>query len=175
MDTLVPLAAENFCLLMFALALVAATTNTLARRGTPQGRFSEQLFRWTALFAVGFTGLFTFAGHVFAPEVTAKEIGWAPSPFQYEVGMADLTVAVLGILAFRRNLGFRLAATVATVTWLGGDAIGHVRQMVIANNFAPGNAGPWFWTDILFPLVMVVTYYLSSREPVPGRGKLAHS
>ncbi len=105
---------------------------------------------------------------MFAPEESARLIGWQDSPFQYEVGMADLTVGVLGVLAFRRNLGFRLATTIAVVCWLGGDAIGHIHQMVTAHNFAPGNAGSWFWCDILFPIVMVVAYYRSSREPVAG-------
>ena len=26
--------------------------------------------------------------------------------------------------------------------------------MIVANNFAPGNAGPWFWTDVLVPIVL---------------------
>ena len=43
--------------------------------------------------------------------------------------------------------------------WLGGDAIGHVRQMVIAGNYAPGNAGPWLWSDVLVPLILVVTLF----------------
>lgn len=163
MATMLQLLGENFCLVTFVLAFVIATLNTIARRGTPHGNFAEQLFRWFSLLAIGFTGIFTFAGHVFAPDVTARNIGWEPSPFQYEAGMADLTIGVLGIMAFRRNLGFRLATTIATVCWLGGDAIGHVQQMIVADNFAPGNAGPWFWCDVLNPIIMVTAYYFSSR------------
>jgi hypothetical protein len=133
-------------------------------RDTRSGGIAEQLFRWVALFGLGITGLYTFMGHVFAPEQAAAHIGWPTSPFQYEVGMADLTTGVLGLLAFRRNVGFRLATTVAAVCWLGGDAIGHVRQIIIAHNYAPGNAGPWLWSDLLIPPIMVTTLYITTRS-----------
>jgi len=94
---------------------------------------------------------------VFFSEITAAHIGWETSPFQYEVGVADLTVGVLGVLAFCGNSGFRWAATIAAAVWYWGDAVGHVRQMIVAHNFAPGNAGSWFWTDVLVPLVMIVS------------------
>jgi hypothetical protein len=37
-----------------------------------------------------------------------------------------------------------------------GDAIGHVRQMVEAGNFAPGNAGLPFYMDIICPVLAIV-------------------
>jgi hypothetical protein len=161
--TLIAVAGEYFSILMLVLAIVVALINAAWRRGTPAGSVSEQLFRWVALLGAGVVGLYTFAGHVFAPQQVAAHIGWRTSPFQYEVGMADLTIGVLGIMAFRRNFAFRLATTVAVTCWLGGDAIGHIRQIVIAHNFAPGNAGPWLWSDILVPVIMVATLARSSR------------
>lgn len=148
----------GFSMIMLAAAVIVAIVQTARHRGTPEGRFSEQLFRWVALLACGIVGLYTAGCHVFFPESTAKNIGWATSPFQWEVGMADLTVGVLGVMAFRASAGFRLAATVAAITWFGGDAVGHVRQIITAGNFTPGNAGPWLWSDILVPLLMVVAY-----------------
>ena len=55
-----------------------------------------------------------------------------------------MTVGVLGLVAFWSDFGFRLVAVIAASIWYGGDAIGHVRQMIVAHNFAPGNAGVWF-------------------------------
>ena len=74
-----------------------------------------------------------------------------------KIQASGVTIGILGVLAFRAGLGFRAATTIAVTTFLGGDAIGHVRQMIVAHNFAPGNAGPWFWTDVLVPLVMVAS------------------
>ena len=36
--------------------------------------------------------------------------------------------------------------------FLWGAAAVHVWQMVTAGNFAPGNAGVIFWTDVLLPV-----------------------
>lgn len=146
----------NFSVIMLAVAVLVGVACWLKGRGKPQGRsLAEELLRWTLLLSVGFQGVFTFYAHVFMAERTAANIGWATSPFQYEVGIADLTVGVLGIIAFWSSFGFRAAAAIAAIVWYGGDAIGHVRQMVVANNFAPGNAGPWFWTDVLVPILLI--------------------
>jgi len=155
LDDTLQIVFGNFAFAMLIVALVVALCLRAAQRGPAGPSLAEQTFRWVSLLAVGLAGLFTFVAHVFFAQSTAAHIGWQPSPFQYEVGMADLTVGVLGVLAFRASQGFRLATTVAAVCWLGGDAVGHVRQMVVAHNFAPGNAGSWFWTDVLVPLVMV--------------------
>lgn len=164
LEKLLPLAGEYFSMIMLVLAVGIALARTAWYRGPSSGGLAEELFRWVSFWGVGVVGLYTFAGHVFAPAQVAANIGWPTSPFQYEVGMADLTVGVLGILAFRRDFGFRWATTVAAICWLGGDAIGHLRQIVMTNNYAPGNAGPWLWSDILAPLTLLVTLLILKRH-----------
>jgi hypothetical protein len=144
---------------MVVAAIVCATAVSWLRRGRPANGFAEQLLNWLLLLSLGVQGIYTFVGHVFFPTYSAELIGWEDSPFQYEVGIADLTIGVLGVLAFWGSFGFRLAAAIAGIVWYWGDAIGHVRQMVIAHNYAPGNAGPWFWTDVIVPLLLVVCLY----------------
>lgn len=146
----------GFSMVMLVGAVLLAGLTYWKRRDQPGNSFANQLLGWLLLLSVGLQGVYTFVIHVFFPEQAAKNIGWAVSPFQYEVGIADLTVGVLGVLAFWGNFSFRLAAAIAGIVWYWGDAIGHVRQMVVANNYAPGNAGPWFWTDVLVPLLLVM-------------------
>jgi len=155
---------ENFSVVMLVAAVVLAGAFARLHRDRPGGHFAEQLLRWTLLLSVGVQGIFTFIVHVFFPATSAANIGWAESPFQYEVGIADLTVGVLGVLAWRGDFGFRLAAVIAAVCWYWGDAVGHVRQMVISGNFAPGNAGPWFWTDVLVPIVLLASVIFCRRR-----------
>jgi hypothetical protein len=161
LETTLQFVGLYFSMIMVGLAMVVALVNAGLSRNAPHGNLAEQIFRWVALFGAGIVGIYCFLGHVFAPAQTAAAIGWETSPFQYEVGMANLAVGVLGILAFRKDFSFRLAATIAAVCWLGGDAIGHVREIVVAHNYAPGNAGPWLWSDILIPLMMALTLPLT--------------
>lgn len=44
-----------------------------------------------------------------------------------------------------------------------GAAVGHVQQMIASHNFAPGNAGVIFYTDIAIPLVGFVLLWLQWR------------
>ncbi|MBA3660984.1 MAG: hypothetical protein H0W64_04605 [Gammaproteobacteria bacterium] len=117
---------------------------------------SEIVFRWISFFALGVTGVFAFIMHLFFPHLASASIGWFTNPFEYEVAMANLSIGVLGILAFKASYGFRLATVIAATIWLWGDALVHIYQMVAHNNFAVGNAGSWFWMDIVIPFLLII-------------------
>jgi hypothetical protein len=92
-------------------------------------------------FYVGLMGVLTAYAHVIRPVETSASIGWSTSPYEYEVGMADLTVGVLGVLCLKFWADFWLATAIANAVWLLGDAVGHVRQMTLNNNRASHNSG----------------------------------
>ena len=164
MEFLIRTLLVDFSLVMLVASIGLAIGSSWLHRGAAGRHFAEELLAWLLLLSVGLQGIYTFVGHVFYPAYSARMIGWEDSPFQYEVGIADLTVGVLGVLAFWGNFSFRLAAAIAGIVWYWGDAVGHVRQMIVADNFAPGNAGPWFWTDVLVPLLLVVCLVLVWRR-----------
>lgn len=85
--------------------------------------------------------------------MTAGFIGWANSPFQLEVGYASLGFAVVGFVSCWRGFDMRLAAILGPALFLWGAACGHVYSMIAEHNFAPGNAGSIFWTDIFEPVL----------------------
>ncbi|MEJ5299533.1 MAG: acyl-CoA thioesterase/bile acid-CoA:amino acid N-acyltransferase family protein [Thermodesulforhabdaceae bacterium] len=100
-------------------------------------------------------------GHLFFGDAIAEHIGWEKgSPFQFEVGMAALAIAVLGLLAPYYGNEFQLATVIIATIYLWGCAGGHIRHMVKHKNFAPGNAGYVFWWDILYPLFLIVLLVL---------------
>ena len=91
-------------------------------------------------------------------------IGRQVSPFQFEVGMADLAIGITAILTFWRELAFKAAAVGACSVFLLGDAVGHVRQMVIGSNFAPSNTGLPFYMDIVCPLLAIALVFRFNGE-----------
>lgn len=153
LDIWMSLVLYNFPIVMFIVALIFSIVHRLIVGRKTLG--SEILFRWMAFFALGFTGIFAFIGHVFFGEIAAVSIGWVTSPFQYEVGVADLALGVLGISSYVAGYGFRLATVVAATIMFWGDAIGHIYQMIYHHNYTIGNAGTWFWMDIIIPLVLI--------------------
>jgi hypothetical protein len=84
--------------------------------------------------------------------MSARFIGWADSPFQFEVATASLGFAVVAFVAAWRSFDMRLAAVIGPAIFLLGAAAGHIYQMITVHNFAPGNAGVIFYMDILIPL-----------------------
>lgn len=140
---------RNVPLVLLAIALVIG----MASNERPRAR---ALLSWILLLPVGLGGLWAGIAHVAYPKVAASYIGWATSPFQFEVGMADIAMGVAGVLAFRASWGFRAATVLIVSIFFLGDAWGHVRQMQLTHDFSIGNAGPPFWMDIGLPLLMIV-------------------
>jgi Family of unknown function (DUF6790) len=164
MELLIRFLLENFTLSFFVIGLIAAAVS-LWRRPRPltQAMVIEELFSYFLFFSVGVSFFYSFVCHVFFGEMTAKFIGWDHSPFQAEVGWASLGFSGVGFLAFRGGLRTRAAAVIGPACFLLGAAAGHLYQMIVANNFAPGNAGVIFYTDIGIPVVGLTLLWLQLR------------
>jgi hypothetical protein len=164
----------NFTLTFLVIGLLFAAV-AIARAPKPIGgqTIVEKLLAWYVFFNIGVDYLYNFIVHVFFGELSAKFIGWADSPFQFEVGTASLGFAVVGFIAAFRSFDLRLAAIIGPSIFTFGAAAGHIREMITAHNFAPGNAGVIFWTDILIPLFGLLLLWLQSREPASARARAA--
>jgi hypothetical protein len=153
---------------MFAvLALLTATIHiALSRRRRGSTPAIVETYLLHALFIyVGLMGVLTAYAHVFRPLQTSASIGWLTSPYEYEVGMADLTVGVLGVLCLWIRGNFWLATAIANAVWLWGDAIGHVRQIVINHNHAENNSGAFLVAEFLMPLLILALTAYHRRHP----------
>jgi hypothetical protein len=148
-------------ILAWVAALIAAAI-TIARAPRPLtlAVVAEHLVRWLLVFPIGLMGLWAALGHIFFPELAAKSIGWQPSPFQYEVGVANLGIGVAALYAAFRSFEARLTIALVALCFLGGAGIGHIRDIVQAGNFAPGNAGPILFTDLLTPIAILVLLWI---------------
>lgn len=142
-----------------------------ARRPLSRRDVAERLLFYYLFFGVGVTLLYNAVMHTVFSEMTAGFIGWADSPFQQEVGYASLGFAVVGFVSCWRGFDMRLAAILGPAMFLWGAAGGHVYSMITEHNFAPGNAGSIFWTDIFEPVLgfalLWLRYGSSHRAPAP--------
>jgi hypothetical protein len=155
-----------FQLFFIVLSLLAASIHlAFSRKRRSSGlAVAETYLLYLFVIYVGLMGLFTAYAHVFLPARASASIGWASSPFEYEVGMADLTVGVLGVLCACFRGDFWLATSIANAVWLWGDAIGHVRQVVENNNHAANNSGLFLYLEFIVPaVILALTLYLRRR------------
>jgi hypothetical protein len=149
---------RNLPVFLFVAALALAA----ARR--TGGSAPERLLGWILLLPIGVTGIWAAVFHLFFPEIAAADIGWEPSPFQFEVGMADLAIGATACISFWRSLDFKAAVVIINAIFLLGDAIGHVGQMIAGGNFAPGNAGVPFFGDLIFPVLTLILLIIVQRS-----------
>ena len=81
-----------------AILFVPAIVIALTRGGS--GSFPERMLSWLLLLPIGLTGLWArHFPHLF-PATAAALIGWQVSPFQFEVGMADLAIGATARMSF---------------------------------------------------------------------------
>ncbi len=151
---------ENFAFSIFVLAWVFIL---LTHKSSALPSY-ENCFRWMMLLPLGINNLYYFVMHVFFGDITAAAIGWLNSPFQYEVGIANLGMGLIAVMAFKASFDFRKAAVITNVCWLWGAAIGHVYEMLVKGSFVPGNSGSWFWVDVFVPLILIFCF-MKMRKP----------
>ncbi|MET9201867.1 DUF6790 family protein [Gordonia sp. NPDC003585] len=141
------------------VGIVGTIISTVVDVLTPGGHFGDDLLANSILWMIGVQGWMTGCGHMFFGEPIAESIGWpAKTPWQWEVGLASLATGVLGVMASGFGKEFWLATIIAFAVFYLGAAVGHVREMVVNRNFAPGNAGPIFFFDVIVPIYLIVLY-----------------
>jgi hypothetical protein len=153
LEQTIKLFLENFPIIMYISAIVLSLFSG--------GQTHKRLFTLMLFMGVGLSGVWGFIMHVFFPAIASQQIGWQANSFEFEVGLANLALGVSGLIAAFGSWGYRVAVTTVTTIFLWGAAIGHIRQIILLNNYSPGNAGTILITDILIPLTLLILLAIS--------------
>jgi hypothetical protein len=120
------------------------------------------------MLGVGASGLSGFFGHVFTPDAVAESIGWRTgSPFQQEMGFANLALGVLGLIAAVRRDGFREATVIAVAVVGVGATVVHVVDIFQEGNLAAGNSVQNV-ANLLKPALLIPLLIVSRRAEPAG-------
>ncbi|MBL8582504.1 MAG: hypothetical protein JNL61_09800 [Rhizobiaceae bacterium] len=157
MARFIQLILSNIPTITFILAIVIALR---PHAGRP---LSLRLLNWMLLLAVGVSYVWSGVFHVFFPNVAASSIGWANSPFQYEIGVADIAIGVVAIASFWRGFEFKAAVVIYIALFSLGVAIGHVYQMVTAHDYAANNFGVLLVITIAQMVLLPVLLWLAAK------------
>jgi hypothetical protein len=153
---------SNFTLTFFVVGIICSLVSISRHRKEATAAFVvEKFMSYYCLWALGICSIYNAFMHIVFHRMAASFIGWPDSPFQLEVGFASLGYGIIGVLAFRKAPGLRLAVILGTSIFLWGAAAGHLYQISLYHNYAPGNAGVMLWTGILQPVVSLVLLCLS--------------
>ncbi len=128
----------------------------LTKAERTKNRIFEVFLLWFLFIMVGIGSIWAFIGHVFLSNTIAAMIGWpAGNPFQLEVGVANLSYGILGILCWKLRDNFWTATVLAVSIFYLGAAYIHISNIAQTGNIAPGNAGYALYIDIIIPLILL--------------------
>jgi len=147
-------------LVFLILGLVVGVIHLyLDKQPRTRGRVAQISLLWYLVITVGVLSFVFFISHTLLAKSSAQSIGWpAGNPFQSEVAVANLTIATLGILCYWIRGNFWVATVIAfSVQWLGA-AVVHIREIVVAQDYVPNNAGMTLYMDILMPLILIALF-----------------
>ena len=146
----------NYMTTLFVVGLIVAAVRVLARRGHRSAEFVSGIFlNAFVIWAVGVAQTVNFVMHSVFGDYAAKTIGWAQSPFQWELAVSSLGVGIMAFILGRRTAPFigKVAVVIATVVFGLGAAGGHIYQMVVNHDYAANNTGLLLVSDIAINLI----------------------
>lgn len=147
--------------------LLAAGHIALDRQSRSPARRIELAIMYLLAISVGANGLSGFFGHLFLSDMIAEAVGWpSGSPFQLEMGFANLLVGVLGLMAISRRDGLRTAAILATTIIGVGATSVHLWDIAATGNLAPGNTIQNLG-NLLDPALLIALTWLARRTTDP--------
>ncbi|MGZ7118318.1 MAG: DUF6790 family protein [Methanobacterium sp.] len=159
---------EMVYIFLFITIIGAVLHLFLTKAPKTKNRLFEVFLMWFLFIMVGIGSIWAFMGHVFLADAIAATIGWpAGSPFQYEVGIANLSYGILGILCLKFRDNFWTATVIAISVFYFGAAYGHVINMMQTGNMTPGNAGFALYIDIIIPIILIcllIAYNLTKNN-----------
>ncbi len=121
--------------------------------GAEEG-WGPTLVQNAVVYMIGWAGIGAGISHLFFGTRISRSIGFEKSPYELEVGFADLAMGIVGVMAAAYSPDYWLSIILASSIFRVGCGLGHIRSMVKEGNFAINN------TAILFVNFVVPAFLL---------------
>jgi hypothetical protein len=114
------------------------------------------------VYMIGWAGIGAGISHIFFGRRISRTIGFAKSPYELEVGFADLAMGIVGVIAASFSPDYWLAIILVSSIFRVGCGIGHIRSMIEDRNFAINNTAILF-TNFVVPVFLLVAFFAWAR------------
>jgi hypothetical protein len=146
---------------------VGAEIAVLVSAGTTN--FLQATLVNAVLFLVGASALGNGVVHLFFAPSISRSIGWPSSPYQWEVGGANLAIGIAGVIAALFDSHYWLAVIIINLVFLLVVGVGHLREVRKAKSLSIGSAWPILVLDVILPifcLVLWIAYTIGAAAAV---------
>ncbi len=156
----------NLGVILFVIGVIVARVHVHGTR-SQVGALSAADWYWREIifYAVGLSFVWYGLLHAFFQQISTRYIGWQPSPFEFELGFAEIGIGVVALLSRTRSYDMRLAVTIIFGIFSLAAAAQHIYFIACCNNMNPGNAGVILWfSDIILPLILFWLAWRAARS-----------
>jgi len=141
----------NMLLVTTLLAILFAVIN---RRQSPN--WGHSLLKQILILPIGLQCLWAFAFHVFLSDLTSTLISWEYSPFEYEVGLANLGLGLMGMYAyFKPSQGAWETTTIMCTCFIGGSGLSYIHHVFSGNTLQHHHIILTPYLHLLIPVMMI--------------------
>ncbi len=144
-------------LLPFIGVILFAISAAQTVMGGRPADWKHQLALAAVVYLIGWSALGAGISHLFFGKAISRSIGFARSPYELEVGFANLGFGVAALMAGSFQKEYWLAIIVANSIFVAGCGAGHIKQIIMARNFAINNTAILF-LNFVVPAFLVFTY-----------------
>lgn len=138
--------------LLLVTVIVAVLNLFLSKAPKTKNRVFKLFLLWFLVITVGIGGIWNFIDHVFVADMT---IALIENPFRFEVGIANLSLGILGLLCWKLRNNFWTATGIAFSIFYLGTACGHIITILQTGQLENAGLSLWMW-DIIIPVLIPV-------------------
>ncbi|SIT89786.1 DUF6790 family protein [Microbacterium sp. RU33B] len=114
------------------------------------------------IYMIGWSGVGAGISHILFGRKISQSIGFDKSPYELEVGFADLAMGIVGLLAAQFSPDYWLAIILVSSIFRVGCGFGHIRSMIQDRNFAINNTAILF-VNFVVPAFLLFAFFTWAR------------
>lgn len=155
----IPLADETFSFLLIFLPLILGFLHVFLKGGNK----IEYILLYYIVIGIGIQGLASGIMQTFYSNSVTQYVHWPFSPFMLELGLANISYGILGILSPWMNRGWQTATAFGYALFLLFTGMRHVIE-IIEKGVNPGNSGSFMYVDNILSYILFLLLILKYRE-----------
>lgn len=119
----------------------------------------EAILFYYLLIGIGIQGIITGYAQAFMPDMVASFAQWPAGPFLVELGLANISFGLLGLISCFMGQGWKLATLVGYSIFLLLTGTRHMIE-IFQQGITTGNTGAFALVDFLMPLTILTLIFV---------------
>lgn len=123
----------------------------------------EYILLYYIFIGIGVQGIASGISQTFYSSSVTQYVNWPFSPFILELGLANISYGILGILSPWMNRGWQNATAFGYALFLFFTGMRHVIE-ILETSVNAGNSGPFMYVDNILCYIFFVLLFLSTKK-----------